>query len=366
MAETDTQLQDIKKIWQERFNDSRQWMELVFSRIYRPEEALNAQIDSEIVSALLLRRLPYQHLGIETSVAYVYGAATKKRYQGQGLMTSVVFNAIREAASRGDSFIFLKPARNLLFDYYGRRGFSTAVYSDIQRFTAAQMFAHDTSTFESDTTIYDIPAACAAYNRLTHERGSSLLHTSDDFKTILLDNSLDNGYKAIVTDRVTGVIAALAFATEDRDNEVLRISDLTADSEAAAREALATISDQRPGIMKVLHAYPGSRPDIKLTPTGMARIANVDAVMHLLAKADSKLKATITVSDPIVADNNGTWVIDHGEVKRYNKKETASGNAPGYLDTDVTVLTSILFSEPKIGEIFGLPTARPYISLLLD
>ena len=55
------------------------------------------------------------------------------------------------------------------------------------------------------------------------------------------------------------------------------------------------------------------------------------------------------------------YVIDRGEV-------IINDGFGGKIDIDVTqeVLLSILSSDKPIGEIFNLPTARPYISMMMD
>lgn len=378
----------IKRIWQERFNDSGQWMDMVFSRIYRPEDAFVLESDNEIVSSLLLRPLEYMHLGRQLQTSYLYGAATLKRRQGHGFMSRLICSTLKASFSRGDAVMFLRPSRKWLYRFYSRFGFSADVLVDRQRYTAAHRFMSRPEMFSVETTVYDIDRLSADYTRLASLRPSTSLHSPADFKTILIDNSIDNGVKAVVTD-ADGETAAIAFALRSPMGHV-HVTDLTASSEEAAEEALASIKSQLPDMMFIIDAYP-LRAGIDLTPRAMARIIDAEAFLAVIAAADPSLKYKIKLSDPIIKENNALFTISAGKVSRMPLSESnshvslhteagpagntallsvadSSGENVRKVDLDVSVetLTSILFSSPETGSIFNLPAARPYISLLLD
>lgn len=357
----------IKRIWQDRFNDSRQWMDMVFARIYNDKNALALEIDGEIVSCLILRQLDYIHLEIPIKVAYIYGAATHRKSQRHGNMTQLMKSALRQSFERGDAVCFLHPAKRSLYGFYSRFGFATTVYIDEQRYTSLHKFHADDARFDIDTAIYDIDRATEAYNRLAAMRPSSLLHDPADFKTILIDNSIDNGYKAVVTDRNTGRISAIAFAHENDGGESLTVTDITAEDNDSATAALKSLRHQGGEKMMVIDAYP-CRSDSRFEARGMARIINAELFLNSIAPLRPETEMTIRVSDPLINENNGVFLIRHGLARRLDNAEYAKPQhdfpRPD-LDVSIDVLTSILFSSEKIGDIFNLPTARPYLSLLL-
>ena len=94
---------------------------------------------------------------------------------------------------------------------------------------------------------------------------------------------------------------------------------------------------------------------------GMARLINVGRMLKSFASAYPSLKTNMRVTDPILHENSHIYFIDNGSC-------TVNDGYMGRLDLDVTidVLTSIIFSSEKVGNIFGLPTRRPYMSLMLD
>lgn len=356
----------IKRIWQERFNDSGQWMDMVFSRIYRPDDAFALESDGETVSSLLLRPLDYIHFSHPLQCSYIYGAATLKRRQGQGHMTRLLDLTLRAAMERGDAVMFLRPSRKWLYGFYARFGFTPVVLADRQRFTSAHRFISRPDNYSVETTVYDIDRLADDYTRLSACRQSTLIHSAADFKTILIDNSIDNGVKAIVNDH-DGNTSAIAFATLSQAGHV-HVSDLTASSEEAAEEALAAIKAQIPDRMMIVDAYP-ERKGIDLTPKGMARIIDARRMLSVIAEANTSLRYVIRLSDPIIKENNAIFAISSGKVTRISADgKDARHDLQPRIDLDVSIdtLTSILFSSAATGSIFNLPTARPYLSLLLD
>lgn len=352
----------VKKIWGERFGDSREWMDMVFSRIYSDDVALTLDVDGDTVSSLLLRRLQYRHLGAVMPVSYIYGAATLRKRQGQGFMSRLMNEAVMTSHSRGDVISFLRPAQKWLFDFYAQFGYTPAVLVDEQRYTAAHIFETFPDRYNVETTVYDIEQFAKEYDRLSLLRPSTMLHDVVDFKTILIDNSIDGGVKAVVTDKESGAMVAVAFATV-KDGETLNVSDLLATDDETAMQALWGIRQQIPDMMIVVDAWP-ERKDIDYTPKAMVRIINVEKFFELIADRFSRTPQQITVHDRIIDENNATFIVSKGRVSRV--EQANEGNGADQLDVDIEVLTSIMFSSLAMGDIFGLPSTRPYISLLLD
>lgn len=85
--------------------------------------------NDKIVSMLFLLDGSLVENGKFSPVLYLYAAATHPEYRGEGLMGELIEKAKTEAENKG-AFILTKPASASLFDYYGRFGFKTAVFSE--------------------------------------------------------------------------------------------------------------------------------------------------------------------------------------------------------------------------------------------
>lgn len=350
----------VRRVWQERFSDSAEWMEMVFSRIYSDRDALTVEVDGKTVSSLLLRRVMYSHFGVKFNAGYIYGAATLRRHQNRGYMSRLMQRAVMESFERGDVILMLKPARRYLYDYYARFGFSTVLYIDEQRYTPAHRFEYDEGHFTVESTAYDLERLSERYNGMSLQYESTVLHDVSDIKTILIDNSVDGGIKSIVTDISTGDIVAVAIAVCSDDNTIV-VRDIVYNSDEAKSAALAGLKRGRPDVKTVIEARP-QRDGSPIEARGMARIVNVRQMLDIVAAQPSTRPQTIRVTDPYIEDNCGRFRLDNGKcVKLTSEQQTHID-----LDVSVDVLTSILFSTAEIGGVFGLATTRPWLSLMLD
>lgn len=86
---------EIKKIWRECFNDTREYVEMYFDRVFRESDAMTLERDGQIVSSLLLQPFSFKFQGIETTISYIAGAATKRVARGQGNMSRLILSALR-------------------------------------------------------------------------------------------------------------------------------------------------------------------------------------------------------------------------------------------------------------------------------
>lgn len=356
-------INEIRRLWRERFNDSRNWMTNVFPRIYHDDEALVIPDEkgSGIISMLLLRRYEMLYRQRIIPTGYIYGAATARGQQRKGYMSQLIHDALREAARRGDIIVTLQPARRRLYGFYDRFGFSTTFYIREERYTSKHRFLHDESQYIIEYSGHDPAELASAYLRLTSARESTMLHSEDDFKTILIDSELDEGCLVTARSVDSGDIVSMAIAVASPDSVAVReIAAVDDDAEAAVLDAL---SRRYPDRMTVVEAYPGKTSPVGIFSRGMARIVNVKAFLELSASLSPGMSQNIRVKDPIIPENNAIFIIDKGKVTtaRYDDEEITVN-----LDVDIPVLTAIAFSTSRTGEIFSLPTARPFMSMMLS
>lgn len=317
---------------------------------------------ASVISMLLLRRYDMRYHGVIAPSAYIYGAATARNQQGRGYMSRLICDSLREAYRRGDIFAALQPARRRLYGFYDRFGFATTFYIREERYTSKHRFTHDASQYIIETSGHDPAELAAAYQRLTAGREANILHTENDFKTILIDNDIDGGCAVTARSVSSGDILAIALAVGSYDDVAVR--ELAAADDDAAAAVLDAVTGKFPGRTIVVEAYPGGVPAAELSARGMARIVNVKAFLELMAAiAPRPINQTIRITDSIIADNNAVFTVTGGNVTRlpYNTPDIGIN-----LDVDISVLTAIVFSTSRMGEIFSLPTARTFMSMMLS
>lgn len=348
----------VRQIWQECFHDSRQWMDMFFSEVYDDDEALVLEYNGRPVSSMLLRRYMMLFHGEEIPVGYVSGAATRRHDRGHGYMSELIRIALRHARHRGDLLVSLIPASRRLFGFYGRLGFSTVFYIKEDRYTSLHSFAPCGRYTRVDNV--DTDEVFDFFRSRELMRDGSFIHSRDDFRSILKDNLIDGGAVVAVRREDTDAIVALGFATVDEDDNRIVVKDLLAVDEDASEGLLDQYRRLYPdkSFTVIRPVYQGAVP---IASRGMARIVNVGETLAVIARRFPGLKLNIRVSDDLIGDNNAVFMMDSGQVS------TTSDRAVR-LDLDVTVqtLALILFSTPKVGDVFGIPSLRPYMALMLE
>jgi len=218
----------IADLWQKSFNDSPAYIELFFTRVYRPENTLVIKRDGLIVSALQM--LPYKAKFDDSilPVAYICGACTHPLERGQGLMKTLMRHAKLEMSRRGFALSVLIPAEPSLFDYYRVLGFSNTIYHPVEYLNDDDFSADTVDScyplrFEESTVKH-----FDYFNRKQQERGRTVIHDAYDYETILQELKSYGGKSFVAFHDNTP--AGIAFA-EKISNDTVHVKEVMADSE---------------------------------------------------------------------------------------------------------------------------------------
>lgn len=355
---------DIMKIWRECFPaDSPEWVEMYFGREYDPECALTAANDQGLtVSSMLLQPYTMTFHGQDVRISYISGAATMPRYRGQGLMTRLVNEAIVTSHNRGDMLCTLIPASRRLRLYYARMGFASVFYNRLHRYTSAHTFPCD--TIYDDASAYDQASLYTAYRDLAAMRPCAVRHTPRQFATIMADNTMSGGVFKAVADCGSKQIAAMAWAIPQEGSSTIRIIDILSADPEARRAVLRLLREHYPDRPITIADTPPDDSSLELTKQGMARVSCAGLALEIIARTNPSLKAAIRVSDPVIADNNAIFTLNgDGSVGRMPHD---SRHDHLDFDIDISVLCRLIFSSAKTGEITGIPSQRPVMTLMLD
>lgn len=339
---------DFKRLFREAFKVDDRWLDWFMTEVYSDDEAFVEEADGKAVATLLSSRYPMAFHGTELPAAYLSCVATAKSERGKGHMHRLMVKVLKESYARGDAFATLIPAERRLYFFYDKFGFSTVFYVDELRYTGLHAFAMG-EEFKKVEPDYEM------FARLESMRPCVLRHSEERFRQVLADLRLDRGVVAAVTDGNGG--EAMAFAQIGGEAKVI---DLLASTPAAADAALAYVRLEAEGKPFIVNGVPEGR-EASLRSRGMLRIVNVETVLNAVAAANPKVNQTIRVHDAVIAENNATFVLRKGECRRADRPVASLS-----LDVSVDVLARLLFSAPRIGDIFELPTCRPFISLMLD
>ena len=345
----------VLKLWRECFDDSDQFVDMFFSRVYRDEDALVLDKDGRVVSSMLLQRYSMNFHGVTLPVSYICGAATAPEMRAHGYMGELLSEGLNESYRRGDAFSTLIPASGWLFKYYEKAGFSPVFYTCVEHFTSAHPFRH-CGVYNAFTDIGS-DEAYRFFNTMMEARPCCVQHTREQYHDIVMDNSVDGGSVLAVSD-VDGVIAAMAFAVPD-DGEVT-VKELLAVDDDAANGVLSLVKETFGDMPMSVWRY--FSPGVESSVRGMARVVNVGLVLSTLAQSHPELKLSVRVHDRVIPENCHIYVVKDCRCMVDDSRDAESLD----YDVDVEVLTSILFGNEVTEKILEFPAVRPYISLMLD
>lgn len=123
---TDADKPFLYALWQEAFGDEEETISLFFDRCFHPQNTLLAEIDETPVAALYLLDAELVSGAKTYALSYVYAAATKTSARKSGVMTALLSFAQTVAKKRNKDALYLVPADEALFHYYGKRGYQNA------------------------------------------------------------------------------------------------------------------------------------------------------------------------------------------------------------------------------------------------
>lgn len=348
---------EVKHLWREAFrNDSDEYITMYFDRIYRDCDALTTEDDGgKTVSVLLMQPYSLWFHSSEMPIGYIAGAMTRRGYRGRGLMSSLIEAALLKAQEQGMMLCALIPAYDWLYSFFDRFGFSTVFLSDTQRFTSLHAFS-GTGIYESVDDPYS-DAVYQAFARYERERAGGVLHTRRDFLNVIDELSLRHEGTFIAVGRADCPVAGMVWAIGS--GEVVQVNELLGIDEEARQAAMRALRKRFPDRPVRYLAPVEDNSRRHLYSRGMARIVNVDSCLKAISAANPKWKSVVKVSDPLIRDNNRTWLIENGRC--VTADDTAE--RPDF-DVSVEVLCRIVFSSPEIGDILGFPSMRTHISLM--
>lgn len=343
---------NFQHIFEQSFDDPAAWRRWFFDNVVADDDIyIAADSRNKPAAALLMQRYDMQYCGRRIPTGYISCVGTLPQARGKGLASTLLRSAICDAHARGMALCELIPAQNHLFYFYRHAGFSTAFYADRERYTSLHNFSGGRG--------HVVQPTYSLMNNLEKKHGGMILHSEQDYANILTDLALDGEHYAIGATDDAGN-AAVLFATADAYDGI-KVKSLLADSRELALTALAELRQRAGNKPITVYLPPVSHEPQFITARGMVRITDAVVILGVLAADHPHLHIAIRLHDSIVEANTGIYIIKDGGVTRTDATDTAID-----LDIDIAVLASILFSSHDVGRIFGLPTQRPYMALMLD
>lgn len=155
-------LQETRDLWKLVFNDSDKFMDLYFSRVYKPKYNVTCQLNHHVVAAL--QTLPYALLyhGQELPAVYISGVSTHPDYRHQEIGNNLMRQAHFNLFYKNVVYAALIPAEDWLYEWYAKCGYAPRI----------TCLPHSTDVLST---------SFKAFDRWQREKTCILLHKQADF-----------------------------------------------------------------------------------------------------------------------------------------------------------------------------------------
>lgn len=273
-----TRKEQIKELWRICFDDTEDYIQLYFDRVYKEEQALTIERNGKIISALQLMPYTMTWCGTEITMAYIYAACTDPKERGKGLMRDLLHKAFHEMHRLDYDITALIPAEPWLFDYYRKHGYTETFDYSVDCYTCPENLKMDNTIeivipdFEKENHWYTY------FDSKMRKRMCSVLHTEEDFLTIAADNRLVEG-KILGAVNKKGKPIGLAFVVADEKEAIVK--ELVYDNDKV-KELLLWEATQAYDFEQVMYKRPANPDDSHRQ--GMAMVINrPKLIWHWLA-----------------------------------------------------------------------------------
>lgn len=341
-------------LWQESFGDSRQWIEKYFRYVLNPEFNISLSHGDKLCSSLFLVPYKMNLYGKELSCSYVSGACTDIRMRHNGYMSQLMKRALDKSFNQGDDFMVLIPANRSLYGYYDHFNFATVFYVNRQHYTSLHNFHGEGLNIRTENLNED--KIWEYFSTKEKEMSGRILHSRKDLHNILWDVEDDSG-KIIAVEK-NGEISGISFVVPE-ENAVI-VKEIMADNDSAEKDLLTYITGDYPGKDIIIEARVGNSDHI-MEAKGMLRIVNVRKVLESIAETYPDISQVIKITDNILKENNNIFRIHRGKVEIVTDSRLETDN-----EMDIKTLAEVLFSSSATGKLFGLPSFRPSMSLMME
>ena len=227
-------------LWQTTFQDSDEFVNLFFNRVFKSENTLVIKNGSKIVSALQM--IPYEIKigGDIIPSAYVCGVCTLTSERGKGYMRTLMNEAADDMRQKGYGISTIIPAYPWLFDVYKKFGYIHPINYCLEYYSRENNHEHTEKTdtdytytkhhhkdfretiphrlkdFSDYTIIPYSGKYFSFFDKKQRRRQSTVLHDKYDLENIICDliHDYGNAWISLYKDKPVG-IAFVSPLSED-------------------------------------------------------------------------------------------------------------------------------------------------------
>lgn len=179
--------QNIRPLYEAVFEDSKAYVDVLFSEQIAENEVLVLENDDKICSMLQLvkKRMVYQ--GRVCDIHYIFAVATDENERKKGYMEKLLLRACSDLKMRGEPFTYLVPVNPAVYKKFGFRvAYLKSMYVLDEKISERRVYEPNTM----DAVI--LQKFCEAY--LPKKYDTYLVHDEAYFNKVFRELKLEKGY----------------------------------------------------------------------------------------------------------------------------------------------------------------------------
>ncbi|MDU1891841.1 MAG: GNAT family N-acetyltransferase [Dysgonomonas sp.] len=172
----------VREMWETCFDDTDEFIDLYFSRKYKPENTLVYFQEGKAIASLQMLPYTITFYGETIPFYYLAGLCTLPEYRGRGYMTDLIHHSHQLMDERDIPLSILLPAENSLYAYYQRFGYEQVFDEGMEPVYSLKKILD---------TFPDINDAYRTFNALYKTKDFCVQKSFDDFFTIVEEQKMD-------------------------------------------------------------------------------------------------------------------------------------------------------------------------------
>ena len=293
--------EQIKQLYKTCFDDSETFVEYYFQHRYTDSRNLCIERNGMPVAALQTLFYPMTFGGNLCATSYLSAVCTHPNYRNQGLMRDLLTHTHQSLAARGVWASMLIPAESWLFDVYAKQQYTTIFYKETELITIDQLAAESTCVVEK-LIPECLSEVFAFFNEKMLERAYGVMHTEDDFKTLVGALALEHGYVLVAS--TAEQLSGVAFVHPSG-----KVLDIVYNSNLE-RATLLRTAGQHCQIHEILCFVAPTTG--RKQPLGMMRVISAEKFLKMYAAMHYDCTKTMCLIDDELPENNGCYTLSQG------------------------------------------------------
>lgn len=377
-------------LWKDNFHNSDNYFNHILDNYLDPELVEYSVNGPELTAAVV--GIPYEFGGEFGKIKglFLYGAVTKQKYRGQGIMSKLLENINKKAEEKGYAFTFVVPQTERLIRFYDHRGFVKAFYHSEQNYTSLHDFKADyysildakkdkvtemrrkyfttlSGNLLDENTSPEVVEKIKSLveNDENSQLDMEVLHTQADIDAAIRGSKL-NGQKIYYTMTQQGDVTSVAF-TKLKDRSRVDVDRIYSSDLCSWYRLLDHIKKEELDAGIRVYCKPKDVERKELANVhGMAKILNLYEILKFQAICHGDLKYSILVNE--VPGAVECYDVRNGKVKHRSIPTDGDEFDKSKTVMSLRDISCVLFRRPDKGalvaEAFGMPSVNGYLAVI--